>query len=186
VRRDVKRLLPDSASSRVSKRKKFVRTMRVIALAAAWAPLAAARHGCPQYNFAGVNPTGTGSLSLDWLDAWAGAGSCARLLAVPTMTCAMFGPGGPQEGQCDHTCQFCIPVETLTPELPLCANYSPYGGQLSRDYYDSWQAGSCAAVLANDKKSCDTTFSPTGSLPNFCDRTCGYCKGAQPALRRPD
>lgn len=150
-------------------------TMRGTALLAGLTPLATAQQAaCPGYNFVGV--TNAGTQSKDWLDAFAGLDSCNQLLATGQLTCATtFGPGSPQAGNCDYTCHFCTPVELVLPARPPCAAYSPSGGQTSNDYYDSWEPGSCAALLAQDKTACATILSPTGSMANFCDSTCGYC-----------
>lgn len=154
----------------------FVATMRTMTLLAAWpSPTAAQQRACPKFNFEGV--TSLGSISLDWLDAYSGSGTCSRMLATGAATCATeLGPGGPLDGDCDFTCRFCTPVEQIVPARPPCATYAPPGGQPSNDYYDSWQGpGWCTNLLADDKKSCTTTLSPTGSMPNFCDEMCGYC-----------
>ena len=79
-------------------------------------------------------------------------------------------------GACDYTCGLCTPAQSIA-TLPTCATY--VGSKSSYDYYDSWanpQDGSfCAVVLADEKKSCSTTFSPTGLMAHFCDHTCRYC-----------
>ena len=180
-------LLPAEGGERAAMRQ----TMRSSFLAAAcWAPLVGAQlptHGCAQYQFAGIFPTGTHSM--DWGDAQSNAGFCAGMLATGALTCAnTFAPGMGQAGFCDYTCHFCQPADIFR-TLPACQTYTnTNNGLATLDYYDEWVVGGCAAILANEKHSCDTTFSPSGSMPHHCDGTCGYCKGestprlsAQPA-----
>ena len=153
--------------------------MHGIAFLTGLTPLVTAQQAaCPDYNFVGVTNAGPHSArSKDWLDAFAGIGTCNQLLATGLSTCATtFGPGGQQAGNCDYTCHFCTPAELIVPPRPPCATYSPRGGQTSNDYYDSWEGpGRCAELLVADKTACATMLSPTGSMANFCDSTCGYC-----------
>ena len=170
-------------------------TMRsFLAVHMAWAPLVSAQvRSCTTYKFGAGSSWGaifpTGATSMDWGDAQSGSGFCASLLAAGGLSCAStFAPDMAQAGYCDHSCGFCRPADML-PSLPSCLTYAfptdyNRGVSVAKDYYDAWTPNGCNQILANEKTSCDTTFSPTGSMPHHCDSTCGYCKGEPSPLPR--